>query len=55
MNDCAPALADSFFAFAAYFGAAVVLTALFVMIYVRTTPHNEFRLMREGNGAAVWA
>jgi putative membrane protein len=46
-------LADSFLMFAAYFGAAIVLTALFVMIYVKTTPHNEFKLMREGNGAAA--
>jgi putative membrane protein len=47
------ALADTFFTFAAYFGVAIVLTVLFVMIYVRTTPHNEFKLMREGNGAAA--
>lgn len=46
-------LADTFFTFAAYFGLAVVLTALFVMIYIRTTPHDEFKLMREGNGAAA--
>lgn len=46
-------LTESFLAFAAYFAAAVVLTALFVMIYVQTTPHNEFKLMREGNGAAA--
>jgi putative membrane protein len=26
---------------------------LFVLIYVWATPHNEFRLMREGNGAAA--
>ena len=46
-------LADTFFTFAAYFCVAVVLTALFVIIYVRTTPHDEFKLMREGNGAAA--
>lgn len=46
-------LADTFFTFAAYFGVAVILTALFVMIYVRTTPHDEFKLMRDGNGAAA--
>jgi putative membrane protein len=46
-------LANSFLAFAAYFGAAIVLTVLFVLIYVRTTPHNEFKLMRAGNGAAA--
>lgn len=47
------ALADTFFTFAAYFGVAVALTALFVMIYVRTTPHDEFKLIRQGNGAAA--
>jgi putative membrane protein len=46
-------LAESFLAFAAYFLAAIVLTVLFVMIYIQTTPHNEFKLMREGNGAAA--
>ena len=46
-------LANSFLLFLIYFGAALVLTALFVMIYIRTTPHNEFKLMREGNGAAA--
>lgn len=53
MTDYEPAMADSFLAFAAYFGAAIVLTSLFILVYVRTTPHNEFKLMREGNGAAA--
>lgn len=53
MTDYEPSLANSFFSFATYFGAAVALTALFVLIYVWTTPHNEFKLMREGNGAAA--
>jgi putative membrane protein len=53
MTDYDPSLAGPFLAFAAYFGAAVALTALFVFIYVWTTPHNEFKLMREGNGAAA--
>jgi putative membrane protein len=48
-----PGLVSSFFAFAAYFGVAVAMMALFVLIYVWTTPHNEFKLMREGNGAAA--
>jgi putative membrane protein len=46
-------LTHSFLAFAAYFGAAVILTSLFVLIYIRVTPHNEIKLMREGNGAAA--
>jgi putative membrane protein len=53
MTDYEPSLAGTFFAFAAYFGAALALTAMFVLIYVWTTPHNEFKLMREGNGAAA--
>jgi putative membrane protein len=53
MTSDAPAMANSFLAFAAYFGAAIILTALFVLIYVRTTPHNEFKLMRGGNAAAA--
>jgi len=44
---------DSILAFAAYFAAAVVLTILFVLIYVWSTPHNEIKLTREGNGAAA--
>lgn len=53
MIEYEPGLVGSFFAFAAYFGVAIVMTALFVFIYVWTTPHNEFKLMREGNGAAA--
>jgi putative membrane protein len=53
MIEYEPGLVSSFFAFAAYFGIAVAMMALFVVIYVWTTPHNEFKLMREGNGAAA--
>jgi putative membrane protein len=53
MADYEPSLAGSLFAFATYFGAALALTALFVFINVWTTPHNEFKLMRERNGAAA--
>lgn len=53
MTEYEPTLVNSFLTFAAYFGAAVGLTVLFVLIYVWTTPHNEFKLMREGNGAAA--
>lgn len=53
MIDYEPGLVSSFFAFATYFCVAVALTALFVLIYVWTTPHNEFKLMHEGNGAAA--
>lgn len=40
-------------AFAAYFGAAIALTIIFVMIYIAITPHNETKLIREGNAAAA--
>lgn len=53
MTDYEPAMAASLLTFVAYFGAAIVLTALFVLLYAWMTPHNEFRLMREGNGAAA--
>ncbi len=46
-------LADTFLTFGSFFGVAVVLTALFVVIYIQSTPHNEFKLVREGNGAAA--
>ncbi len=53
MTDYEPSLANSFFSFAIYFGAAIALTVVFVLTYVWTTPHNELKLMREGNGAAA--
>jgi putative membrane protein len=40
-------------AFAAYFASAVILLALFVAIYVKTTPYPELTLIREGNVAAA--
>ncbi len=53
MTEYDPSFVGYLMTFAAYFGAALVLTALFVLIYVWTTPHNEFKLMRGGNGAAA--
>jgi putative membrane protein len=53
MIEYEPGLVSSFFAFAAYFAVAVAMMALFILLYVWTTPHNEFKLMREGNGAAA--
>jgi len=40
-------------AFAAYFGLALVLLAVFVLIYLRITPYREIHLIREGNVAAA--
>jgi putative membrane protein len=39
--------------FALYFVTAVVLTALFLVLYANLTPHREMRLIREGNSAAA--
>ena len=40
-------------AFAGYFATAVVLLAVFLVLYVFVTPYNELRLIREGNTAAA--
>ena len=41
--------------FLAHFIAALVLLALAAIAYVRFTPHNELRLIREGNSCAAVA
>jgi putative membrane protein len=41
--------------FIVYFVTAVVLTAVFVVLYANLTPHREIRLIREGNSAAAIA
>lgn len=40
-------------AFACYFALALAFAAAFLAVYSRVTPHHEFRLVREGNPAAV--
>jgi putative membrane protein len=42
-------------AFLAYFATAVVMVALFAVLYVQITAHQEFRLIRQCNLAAVAA
>jgi putative membrane protein len=39
--------------FLAYFGAAVLLAAAFLTIYIWLTPHRELELIRNGNSAAA--
>jgi putative membrane protein len=39
--------------FLTYFGASLVLLALFLAIYTRLTPAHEWTLIREGNVAAA--
>ncbi|TWI52569.1 putative membrane protein [Pseudomonas duriflava] len=41
--------------FVVYIVVAVILFALFQLIYTRLTPHKEFALIREGNTAAAIA
>ena len=40
-------------AFLAYFAVAVVLIAVFLLIYVNVTPYDEISLIRQGNTAAA--
>jgi putative membrane protein len=39
--------------FLSYFGTAAALLALFILIYVKFTPYNEFELIRANNNAAA--
>ena len=39
--------------FFAYFGVALALVAVFLLVYVNVTPYAEFALIREGNVAAA--
>lgn len=39
--------------FVAYFALALIFAAVFTVVYSRITPHHEFKLIREGNMAAV--
>ena len=41
--------------FLAYMATAVVLTLLYVLIYIWVTPHPEIKLIRENNVAASLA
>ena len=42
-----------FFPFITTLGAAFVLLALFLFLYVKITPYHEIQLIREGNTAAA--
>lgn len=39
--------------FLIYFAAAVVLLAVFLLVYVNVTPYHEMTLIRSGNAAAA--
>lgn len=40
-------------AFVSHLALAIVLSAVFLVAYVRTTPHQEHELIRKGNAAAA--
>ncbi|GLS46241.1 DUF350 domain-containing protein [Methylobacterium brachythecii] len=40
-------------AFLAYFAAALVLVALYILVYITATAHREMALIRAGNTAAA--
>lgn len=39
--------------FLVFFGLAVAFAAIFLALYVKVTPYNELKLIREGNTAAA--
>jgi putative membrane protein len=46
---------DQLLNFLAYFATSLALLGAYVALYVRLTPYQEFRLIREGNLAAALA
>ncbi|MBI4743058.1 MAG: DUF350 domain-containing protein [Betaproteobacteria bacterium] len=48
-----PHLTSMLPAFLSYFGAAIALLAVFLLVYVNVTPYQEFALIRAGNTAAA--
>ena len=48
-----PKLMSMLPSFLAYFAVAVVLLAVFLLIYVNVTPYDEISLIRQGNTAAA--
>ena len=39
--------------FLVFFGLAVAFVAIFLVLYVKITPYDELKLIREGNTAAA--
>lgn len=48
-----PKLMSMLPSFLAYFAVAVVLLAVFLLVYVNVTPYDEISLIRQGNTAAA--
>lgn len=44
---------EALLAFLAHLALAIMLSAVFLMAYVRTTPHQEHELIRKGNAAVA--
>lgn len=51
----APINAASFLAFLAYFGTGIGVLIAAVVVVAWTTPHHEFKLIRDGNSSAAIA
>lgn len=39
--------------FAAYFALSVVIFSIYLAVYLKVTPYDEFALIKQGNGAAA--
>ena len=48
-----PKLVSTLPSFLSYFAVAIALLAVFLVVYVKVTPYNEFTLIEEGNTAAA--
>jgi putative membrane protein len=55
MGDTLLRYLDGLPAFLSYFGVAIALTIVFVLVYTQLTPHHEFRLIKENKSAAAIA
>jgi putative membrane protein len=48
-----PQYLNALSSFFAYFGVAIAMIAVFLLIYINVTPYAEIALIREGNTAAA--
>ena len=46
---------DQLTSYATHLLASILLLALFTLVYTKLTPHDEFKLIRGGNTAAVFS
>ena len=55
MSEIFAEFVPSLLAFLAYFGVATVLTVIFIAIYLKTTRHDEIKLIKDNSVAAAVA